>query len=90
MVEIDLFQHIIQALEQMLYFGCVSVKFVYSTVWSMLNCIFSRCMEAYFYGYMQITERKPELAKFEAADCGKPLDEAAWDIVRFDAYGDIY
>ncbi|KAL8529762.1 hypothetical protein ACS0TY_006988 [Phlomoides rotata] len=27
-----------------------------------------------------ITERKPELAKFEAADCGKPLEEAAWDI----------
>ena len=30
---------------------------------------------------MQITERKTELAKLEALDCGKPLDEAAWDIV---------
>ncbi|KAH6758376.1 aldehyde dehydrogenase 10A8 [Perilla frutescens var. frutescens] len=28
----------------------------------------------------KITERKSELAKFEAVDCGKPLDEAAWDI----------
>lgn len=28
----------------------------------------------------RITERKDELAKLEALDCGKPLDEAAWDI----------
>ncbi|RVW52825.1 Betaine aldehyde dehydrogenase 1, chloroplastic [Vitis vinifera] len=28
----------------------------------------------------KITERKTELAKLEALDCGKPLDEAAWDI----------
>ncbi|RZC93166.1 hypothetical protein C5167_029143 [Papaver somniferum] len=28
----------------------------------------------------KITERKPALAKLEALDCGKPLDEAAWDI----------
>uniref|UniRef100_A0A2C9UJS0 aminobutyraldehyde dehydrogenase n=1 Tax=Manihot esculenta TaxID=3983 RepID=A0A2C9UJS0_MANES len=28
----------------------------------------------------KITERKSELAKLEALDCGKPLDEAAWDI----------
>ncbi|PIA62274.1 hypothetical protein AQUCO_00200337v1 [Aquilegia coerulea] len=28
----------------------------------------------------KITERKADLAKFEAIDCGKPLDEAAWDI----------
>ncbi|KAM7483238.1 hypothetical protein LguiB_007821 [Lonicera macranthoides] len=28
----------------------------------------------------KITERKPELAKLEAIDCGKPLEEAAWDI----------
>lgn len=26
-------------------------------------------------------ERKPELAKLEALDCGKPYDEAAWDMV---------
>lgn len=32
---------------------------------------------------MQITERKSELAKLETLDCGKPLDEAAWDIVTF-------
>lgn len=30
----------------------------------------------------QVTERKDELAKLEAIDCGKPLDEAAWDMVR--------
>ncbi|KAK2965139.1 hypothetical protein RJ640_005302 [Escallonia rubra] len=29
---------------------------------------------------VKITERKSELAKFEALDCGKPLEEAAWDI----------
>lgn len=28
----------------------------------------------------KITERKSELAKLEALDCGKPLEEAAWDI----------
>lgn len=28
----------------------------------------------------KVIERKMELAKFEAIDCGKPLDEAAWDI----------
>ncbi|KAK2632726.1 hypothetical protein EUGRSUZ_L01177, partial [Eucalyptus grandis] len=28
----------------------------------------------------KITERKSELAKLEAIDCGKPLDEAAWDM----------
>lgn len=28
----------------------------------------------------KIRERKSELAKLEAIDCGKPLDEAAWDI----------
>ncbi|KAL3512950.1 hypothetical protein ACH5RR_025667 [Cinchona calisaya] len=28
----------------------------------------------------KITERKPQLAKLEALDCGKPLEEAAWDI----------
>lgn len=31
--------------------------------------------------FVQITERKPELAKLEAIDCGKPLEEAAWDMV---------
>lgn len=30
---------------------------------------------------MQITERKTELAKLECLDSGKPLEEAAWDIV---------
>lgn len=30
---------------------------------------------------MQVTEKKSELAKLEAIDCGKPLDEAAWDMV---------
>ncbi|KAL6549370.1 Betaine aldehyde dehydrogenase 2 [Orobanche hederae] len=41
----------------------------------------------------KITERKPELAKLEAVDCGKPLEEAAWDIDDvagcFDYYADI-
>lgn len=29
----------------------------------------------------QVTEKKSELAKLETIDSGKPLDEAAWDIV---------
>ncbi|KAK6153342.1 hypothetical protein DH2020_012981 [Rehmannia glutinosa] len=41
----------------------------------------------------KITERKPELAKLEAVDCGKPLEEAAWDIDDvagcFEYYADI-
>lgn len=28
----------------------------------------------------KVTERKSELAELEALDCGKPLDEAAWDM----------
>jgi acyl-CoA reductase-like NAD-dependent aldehyde dehydrogenase len=30
----------------------------------------------------QVVERKDELARLEAMDCGKPLDEAAWDMVN--------
>ena len=29
----------------------------------------------------KVTEKKSDLAKLEAIDSGKPLDEAAWDIV---------
>ncbi|KAM0939006.1 putative betaine-aldehyde dehydrogenase [Dioscorea sansibarensis] len=41
----------------------------------------------------KITERKSELAKLEAVDCGKPLDEAAWDMDDvagcFEYYADL-
>ncbi|KAJ0983844.1 hypothetical protein J5N97_002200 [Dioscorea zingiberensis] len=41
----------------------------------------------------KITERKSELAKLEAIDCGKPLDEAAWDMDDvagcFEYYADL-
>ncbi|XAR50130.1 Betaine-aldehyde dehydrogenase [Bertholletia excelsa] len=41
----------------------------------------------------KITERKSELAKLEAIDCGKPLEEAAWDIddvaACFEYYADL-
>lgn len=30
---------------------------------------------------LQITEKKSLLAKLEALDCGKPYEEAAWDLV---------
>ena len=43
----------------------------------LLNVLFSNGV----FVRMQITERKPQLAKLEAIDCGKPLDEAAWDMV---------
>ncbi|KAL6013648.1 hypothetical protein ACLOJK_004146 [Asimina triloba] len=40
-----------------------------------------------------ITERKSDLAKLEAIDCGKPLDEAAWDMddvaACFEYYADL-
>lgn len=35
----------------------------------------------YLSACVQVTERKSKFAKLEATDCGKPLDEAAWDIV---------
>ncbi|PON86079.1 Succinylglutamate-semialdehyde dehydrogenase [Trema orientale] len=41
----------------------------------------------------KITERKPVLAKLEAIDCGKPLDEASWDLDDvagcFEYYADL-
>uniref|UniRef100_A0A2N9H0H1 aminobutyraldehyde dehydrogenase n=1 Tax=Fagus sylvatica TaxID=28930 RepID=A0A2N9H0H1_FAGSY len=41
----------------------------------------------------KITEKKSEIAKFETLDCGKPLDEAAWDIDDvagcFEYYADL-
>ncbi|XP_021900854.1 betaine aldehyde dehydrogenase 1, chloroplastic [Carica papaya] len=41
----------------------------------------------------KVTERKSQLAKLEAIDCGKPLDEAAWDMDDvagcFEYYADL-
>lgn len=41
----------------------------------------------------KVTERKSELANLEAVDCGKPLDEAAWDVDDvagcFEYYADL-
>ncbi|KAE8717827.1 Betaine aldehyde dehydrogenase [Hibiscus syriacus] len=41
----------------------------------------------------KITERKTEFAKLEAIDCGKPLDEAVWDMEDvagcFEYYADL-
>lgn len=41
----------------------------------------------------KVTERKSELARLEAIDCGKPLEEAAWDIDDvagcFEYYADL-
>lgn len=41
----------------------------------------------------KVTERKEELAELEATDCGKPLDEALWDMddvaACFDYYADL-
>ncbi|XP_078443378.1 aldehyde dehydrogenase 10A9 [Wolffia australiana] len=41
----------------------------------------------------KIIEKKDELAKLEAMDCGKPLDEAAWDMddvaACFEYYADL-
>ena len=31
----------------------------------------------------QIRERKPLLARLETLDCGKPIDEAEWDMVSY-------
>jgi len=54
--------------------------FLNRCVSDLLSCTnFKRCFSS--INLLQITERKSELAKLEALDCGKPLDEAAWDIV---------
>ncbi|KAF7838381.1 betaine aldehyde dehydrogenase 1, chloroplastic [Senna tora] len=41
----------------------------------------------------KVTERKSELAKLESMDCGKPLDEASWDMDDvagcFEYYADL-
>ena len=43
------------------------------------------CMSAFdvhfLFFFLQIIERKSDLARLESLDCGKPLDEAAWDMV---------
>jgi len=36
------------------------------------------------FSLSQITEKKDELGKLEAIDCGKPLDEALADLVSGD------
>jgi hypothetical protein len=38
---------------------------------------------------IQIIERKAELAKLEVLDCGKPYDEAAWDMVYDTPYRSV-
>ena len=30
----------------------------------------------------QFREKKEEIARLETIDCGKPIDEAEWDLVR--------
>ena len=37
--------------------------------------------DAFDFLFRQMIERKSDLARLEALDCGKPLDEAAWDMV---------
>lgn len=39
-------------------------------------------IDGYSYLSGQVAERKSELAKLESIDCGKPIDEAEWDMVR--------
>lgn len=34
-------------------------------------------------GLLQVKEKKDTLAQFETLDNGKPISEAAWDMVRF-------
>lgn len=31
---------------------------------------------------LQVKEKKPDLAKLETSDMGKPIQEAEWDMVR--------
>lgn len=41
-----------------------------------------------FFG--QVAERKSELAKLESIDCGKPIDEAEWDMVLFTGLNSLF
>lgn len=43
-----------------------------------------------WYFDVQITERKAELTKLETIDCGKPLEEAVWDIVWLWHYWKVF
>lgn len=35
-----------------------------------------------FFHFVQVKKRKPDLAKLETTDMGKPIQEAEWDMVR--------
>lgn len=56
----------------------INSRFNYSKL-ALLSCCLT--FELFWSNAIQITEKKSELAKLESLDCGKPLDEAAWDMV---------
>lgn len=60
------------------------VNFFVETCWHISCFACEKCL------LIQIIERKPELAKLEALDCGKPYDEAAWDMVHDTPYTSVY
>ena len=39
-----------------------------------------------FFCFVQVKQRKPDLAKLETTDMGKPIQEAEWDMVRTISY----
>ncbi|KAG6542964.1 hypothetical protein Mapa_015656 [Marchantia paleacea] len=56
---------------------------------SLLNC----SIDSRLLTQLQVLERKEELAQFESMDCGKPIDEANWDMDDvsgcFEYYADL-
>jgi len=65
----------------LLMFFCVQVYQKFSKCWPLNfpSDLGFRC--CCIFVCVQITEKKSELGKLEVIDCGKPLDEALWDMV---------
>jgi len=60
-----------------------------SSLWNVNACVFSGGFPVHMmvlYRFGQVAERKSELAKLESIDCGKPIDEAEWDMVLLHSF----
>lgn len=44
--------------------------------------VVSEKSERKFFHFVQVKTRKPDLARLETTDMGKPIQEAEWDMVR--------
>lgn len=61
--------------------ACECFKCAIQIRYSCAICVFC-AIDGYSLFSGQVAERKSDLAKLESIDCGKPIDEAEWDMVR--------